>query len=251
MLRLAAAVVLTAALAPLPRAQADPLASAPPLSIQAVGPTVVPATGGTITYEATVANTSSAPQSFEAWIEAALPDGTPFGPLHGPRLLTLGPGDQVSGTFTDPVPAGAPPGTYTVALVVGSFPGTVTDSTGFTFHKEAPPGRSDDPLVSESTAAGSAPGFFHAITGEDLGLTVAPNPARDRARLAFDLPAPGPVRLVLHDALGRPVAVLAEADLAAGPHSVGADLTAMAPGVYVARLATAGGVATRRLVVTR
>ncbi len=84
-----------------------------------------------------------------------------------------------------------------------------------------------------------------------LALSAAPVPASGAATLRFTLPDASAVRLTLHDALGRTVATLADGALAAGPHAIAVDAGRLAPGVYVARLAAAGGAATTRLVVAR
>src|SRR5439155_11623848 len=42
--------------------------------------------------------------------------------------------------------------------------------------------------------------------GDRLSLAIAPNPTRASARFSFSLPAPGRVRLTLHDVSGRELA---------------------------------------------
>ncbi|OZC03873.1 CHRD domain-containing protein [Rubricoccus marinus] len=81
-------------------------------------------------------------------------------------------------------------------------------------------------------------------------LTVA-NPLRSDAQVRFETPASGDVSLVLYDALGRRVAVLAEGDLAAGAHTATLRASSLAPGVYVLRLAASGTQMTRTLTVVR
>lgn len=80
---------------------------------------------------------------------------------------------------------------------------------------------------------------------------VWPNPARGTARIRFDLPAPATVRLGVFDALGRRVLTLDAAPRAAGRHEVALDVSGLATGLYVVRLATGDAVATRRLSVVR
>ena len=63
-----------------------------------------------------------------------------------------------------------------------------------------------------------------------------PNPFGARATLAYDLPEPGPVRLALLDVLGREVAVVVDADRAAGRHEAALDAAGLPAGVYVVRL---------------
>ena len=76
----------------------------------------------------------------------------------------------------------------------------------------------------------------------------APNPARGPVALRFTLGAPGPVRLVAYDALGRAVAVVVDGPRGAGAHTASFDATALPPGAYVLRLDAEGRTATRTLV---
>lgn len=82
--------------------------------------------------------------------------------------------------------------------------------------------------------------------GADLPVAITlqgayPNPFRDGTTLAFELPAPGDVRLAVYDMLGREVATLADGPHDTGRHEVRLDAADLPSGVYVARL-TAGGV---------
>lgn len=80
---------------------------------------------------------------------------------------------------------------------------------------------------------------------------VAPNPVRDRAVLRFTLEAPGPVRLDVHDLLGRSVAVVLDGYRAAGAHEVTFDASVLPGGVYLVRLEAGGYTAVRRMVRVR
>ncbi len=75
-----------------------------------------------------------------------------------------------------------------------------------------------------------------------------PNPFREQTALSYDLPAAGPVRLVVYDLMGREVATLVDALQAAGRHTVRWDAAARPPGLYLARLQTPAGTAVRTLV---
>lgn len=83
---------------------------------------------------------------------------------------------------------------------------------------------------------------------------IAPNPARGRVSLSFALPAPVRVALAVYDAQGRLARTVVDGTLAAGRHDVAWDLRAddgraLAPGLYLARLATPAGTRVRRLVI--
>ena len=98
-----------------------------------------------------------------------------------------------------------------------------------------------------------------------VGVAAEPEPA-EAPVLSLDGPNPflegtgvtvtahdgGPVRLTLHDALGREVAVLLEADLAPGAsRSVRVAGVGLSPGAYALRVVSPAGLATRRLVRLR
>lgn len=78
--------------------------------------------------------------------------------------------------------------------------------------------------------------------GDASGFALAPaqpNPLTAQATLAYRLPTPQHVRLTVHDALGREVAVLVDGTRPAGTHEVAFDARALPNGVYTYRL-TAG-----------
>jgi hypothetical protein len=90
-----------------------------------------------------------------------------------------------------------------------------------------------------------------------LELTgAAPNPFNPRTALRLHLPVAGPVRLTVHDLRGHRVATLLDGSREAGPLTVPwdglADDGVPAPsGVYLARLETAQGVRTAKLMLAR
>jgi len=91
------------------------------------------------------------------------------------------------------------------------------------------------------------------------GLALAPpspNPTSGPAMLSFSLPYAGEADLAIFDAAGRRVASPLRAALSAGPHAVEWDGRAddgrpLAAGLYFARLVTAQGAISRRLVRLR
>jgi FlgD Ig-like domain len=83
-----------------------------------------------------------------------------------------------------------------------------------------------------------------------------PNPARDRARIAFAIPQSGPVSLRLFDLGGGLIRTLIDGSLSAGPHEVqwdGRDQQGRAvnAGIYFYRLQVAGQSAARHVVWVR
>ena len=107
------------------------------------------------------------------------------------------------------------------------------------------------------------------VTTEDLGEIISiavegdrestsvrivgtfPNPAANAARVRFELASAGDVSMKVFDTTGREVATVAEGAFSAAQHTVEADLSGLATGVYVVRLVANGEVATSRIAVVR
>lgn len=79
----------------------------------------------------------------------------------------------------------------------------------------------------------------------------APNPTTGRSVVRYDLAVAGPVRLTVHDLLGREVAVVAEGHRVAGAHRASLEASALAPGLYLLRLDAPDGAQTTRLTLAR
>lgn len=101
------------------------------------------------------------------------------------------------------------------------------------------------PAGATSSAGGPTPPGLFALTG------VYPNPSRTSATVAFRTGAPGPVRLVLYDTLGRAVLTAYEGLAGAGDQVVDVDVSGLPSGVYVLRAAGGGGGASTKLMVIR
>ena len=94
------------------------------------------------------------------------------------------------------------------------------------------------------------------ITAGDAGLQLlrpAPNPARDRTRIAWTLPAPARVKLAIYDVRGGLVRGWSSAMLPAGAHAIEWDLRdahrrTVAAGTYFVHL-EAGGARRLRSIV--
>ncbi len=78
-----------------------------------------------------------------------------------------------------------------------------------------------------------------------------PNPFNPSTTLAYTLAERAHVRLVLHDAMGREVRVLADGIAAAGRTVVSADASTLPSGMYYYRLTSGAGTAVRRMVLVR
>jgi DNA/RNA endonuclease YhcR with UshA esterase domain len=67
-------------------------------------------------------------------------------------------------------------------------------------------------------------------------LSAWPNPFNPETTLRFELSSPGRTRLSVHNLLGQTAAVLIDGPIAAGRHERSFDASALASGVYIARL---------------
>ncbi|UCE27623.1 MAG: T9SS type A sorting domain-containing protein [Candidatus Coatesbacteria bacterium] len=74
-----------------------------------------------------------------------------------------------------------------------------------------------------------------------------PNPAKGTATIAFDLPEVADVTLTVYDISGRKVTTLVNETLAAGEHA--AEVSVLAPGVYVYKLDAGNYSAAKKMVV--
>lgn len=80
---------------------------------------------------------------------------------------------------------------------------------------------------------------------------ISPNPARNGAWIAYELPAEAEVSLKLFDVAGRRVATMVDARQDAGRHSVRLETVRLAPGAYLVVLRAGGAIEQRRLTVTK
>jgi hypothetical protein len=87
-----------------------------------------------------------------------------------------------------------------------------------------------------------------APAGAD-GMNVAPNPTNGRVTVSFHVETAGPVRVTVHDLLGRELLVAHEGRLPAGAHSLPLDTTGLPAGVYAIRAAADGRTRAAAVVV--
>jgi acyl-CoA thioesterase I len=114
---------------------------------------------------------------------------------------------------------------------------------------------SDTLLVETQTSAVSD----RPETGVPSGFALRPaypNPFNPATTVAFEIPRPGRVRVVVCDSRGRLVRILASGDFSAGTHRVSWDATdgygrEMPAGLYVARLEAGGVTLARKILLAR
>ena len=95
------------------------------------------------------------------------------------------------------------------------------------------------------------PTSVHQTATIDFTGNVSPNPATEAATISLSLPASSPIRLTLHDALGREVRSIAENVYAAGIQEFSVSLDGLPSGIYFVRANVGGQVVVRRLAVIR
>jgi hypothetical protein len=74
-----------------------------------------------------------------------------------------------------------------------------------------------------------------------------PNPASGAATIAFDLPKPSHVTISVYDLAGREILTIVNGSLTAGEHE--AEVSGLAPGVYVYKMSAGPFNAVRKMVV--
>ncbi len=94
-------------------------------------------------------------------------------------------------------------------------------------------------------------GFEPSLRNPSLQITNFPNPVGDQVTLKWQVPNSMPISVNLYDATGRMVRNLYAANDKARVGTLTMDTRSLAAGIYLARLETAKGSATRKLVIDR
>ena len=89
------------------------------------------------------------------------------------------------------------------------------------------------------------------VPGEFTLRQNYPNPFNPGTTISYQIAAPGDVTLKVFDLLGREVATLVDERKPAGAYRISFDGSGLASGVYLYRLATAGLVQTRRMMLLK
>ncbi len=143
-------------------------------------PIEIPAGGGLFRFRATLTNTTAAPTTVDAWTEAVLPNGNPYGPAAGPARLTLAPGQTRRFVLRQAVPSSAPAGAYRYVAHVGAAYPASEASDDFPFTK-LPPALALRGAGAEPRAR-VGPGHAPSLqTGDAFAFDPAAWPAIDEA----------------------------------------------------------------------
>ncbi len=214
-------------------------------------PIRIPAGGGFFVYNAAIRNPSADPIHFDAWTEVILPNGSAYGPFIVRTNLLIPPETTLMRQLTQFVPGNAPSGNFTYIGNAGIYPDSITSSDSFPFIKLA----GDN--VSNHNRNWALDGWFDdtesssILNSQFLILNSSPNPFNAATALSFKLPDASQIKLAVYDIMGREVAALAEGWYPAGAHYAEWDASAMASGVYFARLEAKSTVQIRKLLLLK
>jgi len=197
-------------------------------------PIHIPPTGGSFQYDIAIADTTPVGGSFDAWIEATLPNGSTLEILSREEI-SITPGETINRLdVVQNVPANAPSGNYTYTLIIGqhdcqyawvqdSFSFSKLsqwdypvydggqDSLAFVGARHASPLHGDSWLLTgffdelsdemqHPTASGGAPS-----APSTLDVSISPNPFNPTTTISFDLPVASFVELTVYNITGRNV----------------------------------------------
>lgn len=246
----------------------QPTTSPPNLTIQLTPqnpPIVIPAGGGTFTYDITVTNVGPVAITFDIWNMFVLPDGSTFGPTIGPLRRTFLPGQVFTKTgIVQNIPAGAPPGNYTFSFQAGRFStnplsANIIAIDSFPFTKSTMPTTKmggDSPVNDWATNWEKAlitkvnqPEFF--ILEQNY-----PNPFNPSTIIRYTLNQDSHVTLTIYNTLGQKIIKLVDEFQKAGFKSIkwdGKDASghAVAAGLYLYKLEGNSKSAIKKMVLIR
>jgi hypothetical protein len=217
-------------------------------------PIIIPATGGSFSFNATLINNDTLPQTFDVWIMVQLPNGSWWGPALGPINLTLPAGGTITRLRTQSVPASAPPGNYLYKGRVGDYPATIWDSDNFPFTKLS--GGDGRAVFDKWLNSGEIFFSWQGLTQDMIPETFAlgqnyPNPFNTETNLVFDIPIGVQVELVVFDIQGREVARLLDGWKEAGSYEIVFYGEALSSGVYFAVLKAGSFQMTQKLLLLK
>ena len=87
------------------------------------------------------------------------------------------------------------------------------------------------------------------VMGHDFTLTMYPNPVKDKAILAYQLPSEGSVVITVFNAMGTQVVQLLDERQESGLHQVELNSSTLAAGIYYCRLTYGDEVKVIKMVV--
>lgn len=216
-------------------------------------PIVIPPSGGSFSYTASLHNNETDSIYTEVWVEVELPNGNIYGPvIH--KYVALPAGGTASRTLIQFVPGGAPPGTYTYTMYTGSrLPRVVNDESSFTFVKSGSDGEFSGDMTGWWTdeVSGTVEIATAVVPADFCVVNAYPNPFNPSTAISFKLQASSFVNLAVYDITGRQVAELVNGWRDAGRYDVTFDGSKLSSGMYIYRLETSEGMVSGKMVLMK
>ena len=209
-------------------------------------PIIIPAQGGSFSYEFAIANNGESAAAFDVWTDILLPSGTAYGPILL-RTITMPAGAQLSRLMTQAIPGGAPAGTYYYRAFAGTYPALAIAESSFEFEKSA----------VYDLANGSDVWNISGWEGESgdsmLPLTCRmsaayPNPFNSETEIEFDLTSPETVKISVYDLQGRVMLEWGGQPYSSGEHRFRFNLQGYSSGIYFLRLSAGNASITQKLI---
>ncbi len=214
-------------------------------------PIVIPATGGSFTFDVELKNTTNQSVSFQFWTYARRSTGGITDALQGPQNVTLSANQTQTLSFTQIIPV-VDAGSFIYYCAAGTLPNSYIHQDTFNFTITAgpsPAGEASEQLATFSANGGTVP---ETITLE----ANYPNPFNPTTIIRYGVNEPTQVKLSVYNMLGQEVRTLVNAFQPEGFNSVVWDATnnsgqAVSAGVYLYKLEAGDIVKTMRMTLTK
>ncbi|MBU1651230.1 S8 family peptidase, partial [bacterium] len=234
------------------RAALDALSGTTDLTVTLtpLGSTILPPTGGTLSYSASIRNDGAAPAFVDFWEDLTLPSGSTYGPVLQRNGLVLQPGAMLSRNLAQQIPGAAPAGNYNFNAYAGTYPNVVDAEDHFAFSKSG---------VEDSGFSGwISTGWEEMLTADPANIPDQvvlhqnyPNPFNPTTEFSYELRVASSVSLTVYDIQGREVVSLVDGYRNAGLHEVTFDASQLASGVYIYSLMTDVASLTGKMVLLK
>jgi hypothetical protein len=215
---------------------------------------VLPASGGSFTYDVNIHNNESSTVTFDGWIDMTYPSGLVNTVIL--RNIVLSAGGTVLRSLTQTVAGSEPNGTYSYTGKVGYHPYNPWASDGFTFTKGLD-GFDIGTWIERTEVSGwendqMLPAVVVAAAPDQARMMAAhPNPFNPSTTLSFDLPTANQVKLRVYDTTGRLAAELINGWREAGTHEVTFDASHLSSGIYLARISAGSFQAVHKIMLVK
>jgi subtilisin family serine protease len=207
-----------------------------------ISPTSVSAGGGSFGYNVTISNNTGSAQTFDAWTNAMLPNGSLYGPILAQTNYNMAAGATSQFTLQVAVPGGAPAGLYRFMANIGSLNGPIWDSDRLFFTKNNVAATSVvEDWASDRWPEISGDGAFASTLPTQFEVGKAyPNPFNAMTTLNVRLPETADLSVVVFDVMGRQAASIANGSFSAGNHEFSVNASTFSSGMYFIRASVSG-----------